>query len=117
MRMVESIKKSIHRSIDKIDPSDYKNILKGEYIFLHLCHKGEVINSEYQKVALFMGAVVMKKATEKITAAVTNERHNKTVKKLAAMGKPVLSVLWLEACFQEKRKVPYEDFPLQSDKK
>lgn len=40
MRLVESIKKSIHRSIEKINPADYKNILKGEYIFMHLCHKG-----------------------------------------------------------------------------
>jgi hypothetical protein len=29
MRLVESIKKSIHRSIEKINPNDYKNILKG----------------------------------------------------------------------------------------
>lgn len=38
------------------------------------------------------------------------------MRKLALMGKPVLSVLWLEACFQEKRKVPYEDFLFQPDK-
>jgi hypothetical protein len=39
---------------------------------MHLIHKGEIINSEYTKVALFMGAIVLKKAVEKITAVVTN---------------------------------------------
>lgn len=47
-----------------------------------------------------MGATVFKKAVEKITVIVTNEPSNKAVKKLASMGKPILSVLWLEACFQ-----------------
>lgn len=63
-----------------------------------------------------MGAVVFKRAVERITAVVTNDSDNKMVKKLKAMGRPVLSVLWLEACFQEKRKVAYEDFLFQADK-
>lgn len=62
---------------------------------MHLCHKGEIINSEYTKVALFMGGIVFKKAVEKVTVVVTNQPSNKAVKKLASMGKPVLSVLWL----------------------
>lgn len=93
--MVDSIKKSIHRSIERINPADYKQILKGENIFIYLSHKGEVINSEYTKVALFMGAVVYKKALEKITSVVTNDSSNKMVKKLKSMGKPILNVLWL----------------------
>ena len=117
IRMVDSIKKSIHRSVEKINPAEYKSILKGENIYIHLCYKGEVINSEYTKVALFMGAVVYKLALEKTTAVITNDLSNKMVKKLAAMGKPILNVLWLEACFQEKRKVPYGEFIFTEERK
>ena len=33
------------------------------------------------------------------------------------MGKPILNVLWLEACFQEKKKVPFDNFFYSDDKK
>ena len=70
--MAESIKKSIHRSIEKINPAEYKNILKGEIIYMHLYFQGESTNSEYTKVALFMGATVYKIALEKVTIVITN---------------------------------------------
>lgn len=114
-RLVDSIKKSIHRSMEKIDPADYKNILKGENIFMHLSYKGDIINSEYTKVAMFMGAAVYKKALEKITCIITNDTSNRNVKKLVSMGKPALSVLWLEACFQERRRVPYDEFLFRAE--
>ena len=83
---------------------------------MYLCFKGEVINSEYTKVALFMGAAVYKKAMDKITVVVTNDPHFKVVKKLAGMGKPIVNILWIEACFQERKKVPYEDFLIKEEK-
>jgi hypothetical protein len=57
-----------------------------------------------------MGGSIFKVPKEKVTVIVTNELSNKQVKKLITMGKPAVSVLWLEACFQEKRKVEYESF-------
>ena len=52
-----------------------------------------------------MGGTTSKNMTEKVTIGVVNEVNSKINKKFNELKKPLVNVLWLEACFNEKKRL------------
>ena len=58
--------------LQDVDPSEYKFILKGQYVYFEWYFNGRQIDTLYEKYAKFMGATLYKRLHAKVNIIITN---------------------------------------------
>lgn len=92
-------------------------MLKGEKIYLETYYKDQLYESGYEPYIIAMGGEVTKRAcpstTVVLTGLMSREKYNKLKAKVQKICKPstcILSIVWLEEIYRQKRKVEKENY-------
>ena len=62
----------LENRLKELDPTMYREILKGQYVYFEWYFNGRQTDTLYAKYAQFMGATVYKRMHQKVNIVVTN---------------------------------------------